>query len=305
MIVEAGVFSFLIFKKNNMKIVSSITCLAFIVLTVLVASCEKTEITIAPSQAHFVGDEIQIYSIETDPAPVYNVVVGATNVADQDRTVTYTITSPTGAVAGTHYSVATPGSVVIPAGQSTANIAFQGVYSAYSSGRKDTLIITLQDPELTPAEFENTVKLVLRGACFEGDVDLNSLLGDYKKTNETFGTSPYGPYTTSISSVNQLTPTSGTIVVENIFDFGWGPITFTLDWSDPNNRTAVVIAQSSGIADAETLDPSFAGEEVAVRPFAGQPGTFSVCKNTLTLKMQLGVAGLGYFPSLYTVNMAR
>jgi hypothetical protein len=288
-----------------MKLVSSISCLAFIVLSIVVVSCEKTEVTIAPSQAHFVGDEIQIYSIEVDPAPVYNVVVGATNVADQDRTVTYTITSPTGAVAGTHYTLGSPGSVVIPAGQSTANIDVHGIYSAYTSGRKDTLIITLQDPELTPAEFENTVRLVLRGTCFEGDVDLNALLGDYNKTNETFGTTPYGPYTTSISSVNQLTPTSGTIVVENIFDFGWGPITFTLDWSDPNNRTAIVVAQSSGIADAGTLSGAYAGEEVAVRPFAGQPGTFSACKGTLTLKMQLGVAGLGYFGELYTVNMAR
>jgi hypothetical protein len=288
-----------------MKLVNSITCLAFFVLTVLVVSCEKTEVTVAPSQAHFVGDEIQIYSIETDPAPVYNVVVGATNVADKDRTVTYTITSPTGAVAGTQYTLGSPGSIVIPAGQSTANIDIHGIYSAYTGGRKDTLIIMLQDPELTPAEFENTVRLVLRGACFEGDVDLNTLLGDYKKTNETFGTTPYGPYTTSVSAVNQLTPTSGTIVVENIFDYGWNSITFTLDWSDPNNRTAIVIAQSSGIADAGTLDPSFAGEEVAVRPFAGQPGTFSVCKNTITLKMQLGVAGLGFFSSLYTVNMAR
>jgi hypothetical protein len=115
---------------------------------------------------------------------------------------------------GTHYTLGTPGSVVIPAGQSTANIAVHGIYSAYTSGRKDTLIFTLQDPELTPAEFENTVKLVLRGACFEGDVNLDELLGDYNKTNETFGTSPYGPYTTSVSSVNQLTPTSGTIVVK-------------------------------------------------------------------------------------------
>jgi hypothetical protein len=66
-----------------------------------------------------------------------------------------------------------------------------------------------------------------------------------------------------------------------------------------------VVSQSSGIADAGTLDPSFAGEQVQVRPFAGEPGTFSACTGRLTLKMQLGVAGLGYFGSLYTVNMVR
>ena len=66
-----------------------------------------------------------------------------------------------------------------------------------------------------------------------------------------------------------------------------------------------MIAQSSGIADAGTLSGSFAGEEVAVRPYAGQPGTFSACTGRLTLNMQLGVAGLGFFGDLYTVNMVR
>jgi hypothetical protein len=289
-----------------MKLISSISFLALAVLTIVAISCKKTGITIAPPQAHFVGDANQTYSILVDPAPAYNVVVGTTNVASADRKVSYTVTSPTGAVAGTHYTLGTPGTITIPAGQSTANIDVHGIYSAYAtSGRKDTLIFTLTDPEVTPAEFQNTVKLLLRGPCFEGDVDLNAFLGDYDKTTETFGTSAYGPYTTSISSFTQLTPTSGTIKVENIFDFGWSPITFTLDWTDPANRTVTVVSQSGGIADAGTLDPSFAGEEVQVRPFAGQPGTFSACTGRLTLKMQLGVAGLGYFGSLYTVNMVR
>lgn len=283
----------------------SISFLACTLLAIVAVSCKKTGITIAPAQAHFVGDENQSYSILVDPAPAYNVVVGTTNVASTDRKVGYTVTSPTGAVAGTHYTLATPGSITIPAGQATASIDVRGIYSAYTSGRKDTLIFTLNDPEVAPAEFQKTVKLLLRGACFEGDVDLNAFLGDYKKTTETFGTSPYGPYTTSISAVNLLTPTTGTIKVENIFDFGWNPITFRLDWTDPANRTVTVIAQSSGIADAGTLSGSFAGEEVAVRPYAGQPGTFSACTGRLTLTMQLGVAGLGYFGDLYTVNMVR
>ena len=191
------------------------------------------------------------------------------------------------------------------------NYPFQLVMSPLISAIAAGNCVMVKPSELSPAMSKIITKILLDTfeeehiACFEGDVDLNALLGDYNKTNETFGITPYGPYTTSISSVNQLTPTSGTIVVENIFDFGWGPITFTLDWSDPNNRTVIVVAQSSGIADAGTLSGAYAGEEVAVRPFAGQPGTFSACKGTLTLKMQLGVAGLGYFGELYTVNMAR
>lgn len=288
-----------------MKIFSNISFLAIAGLAVMAVSCEKTKITIPPAQAHFVGDPVQTYSIEVDPAPVFNVVVGTTDVSSSERKVSYTVTSPTGAVAGTHYTLGTPGTVTIPAGQSTANIDVHGIYSAYTSGRKDTLILTVVDPEVAPAGFQNTLKLVLRGPCFEGDVDLNAFLGDYDKTTETFGATPYGPYTTSISSFTQLTATTATIKVENIFDFGWNPLTFTLDWTDPANRTVTVVSQSSGIADAGTLDPSFAGEQVQVRAFAGEPGTFSACTGRLTLKMQLGVAGLGYFGALYTVNMVR
>ena len=288
-----------------MKLINSILFLGFVTLSIIAVSCKKTGITIAPAQAHFTGEENQVYSIVVDPPPAYNVVVGTTDVSSTDRKVSYTVTSPTGAVAGTHYTIGTPGTVTIPAGQSTANIDVHGIYSVYITGRKDTLIFALTNPDITPAEFLDTVRLVLRGPCFEGEVDLNAFLGDYAKTNETFGSSPYGPYTTSISAVNLLTPTTGTITVENIFDFGWGSITFTLDWTDPNNRTVTVVAQSSGIADAGTLSSAYAGEEVAVRPFAGQPGTFSACSGTLTLRMQLGVAGLGFFGDLYTVNMAR
>ena len=68
-----------------MKLVGKISSLAFSFLAVAVLSCEKTEITIPPSAAHFVGDAFQIYSIITDPAPAHNVVVGATNVASSDR----------------------------------------------------------------------------------------------------------------------------------------------------------------------------------------------------------------------------
>jgi hypothetical protein len=45
--------------------------------------------------------------------------------------------------------------------------------------------------------------------------------------------------------------------------------------------------------------------QVAVRPFAGQQGTFDMCNQVLTLRLQLGVAGLGWFSGLYTVTMKR
>ena len=152
--------------------------------------------------------------------------------------------------------------------------------------------------------FNDTFRLALRGSCFEGDVDLNLLMGDYDNTNETWGTQPYGPYTTSIIAVNPIDATSGEITVSNIFDNGWNPITLLLDWSDPANRTVTLVEQS-GIADGGSIDGSFEGLDVSVRPYAGRVGTFSACKETLTLQMQIGITSLGWFPDLYTVKMVR
>lgn len=281
-------------------------------LLIILASCNKNNeynLVTPGSYAHFLGAKFQSYSITSATTAAYTVSLGTTDVAATDRTVTFNITSPTGAVKGTHYTLSTTGNTItIPAGQATADIKVQGVYAQYTAGRKDTLVFTISSPSIDPAKFQDTVKLTLRGPCFEGDVNLNDFKGTYAHTTETFGTgAPYGPYVTTISAVNQLTATTGTVTVTNVFDAGWGPLTFTLDWTDPNNRTATVVAQTAiPGSNAGDLSSTYAGQTIAVRPFAsGNVGTFSACNGTLTLKMQLGVTGVGYFSNLYTVNMAR
>ena len=128
------------------------------------------------------------------------------------------------------------------------------------------------------------------------------LKGDYAKSNEDFGGSPYGPYKTSITAVAYTSPTTGTITVANIFDDGWAPIKFNLDWTDPANRK-VTLVQQAGISSAANL--GYPGKDVSVRAFAGQMGTFSICKQTLVLKMQIGITGSGFFPDLYVLDMKR
>jgi len=301
-----------------MKLLNHISLIAVVALTFMLGSCDKTQpydVEIPPAQAHFVGKEIQVYKAETANVPVYNVVVGTTDVANTDRTVTYKVISPSGAVGGTQYTIASgneTGTVTIKAGEAIANIAVQADYNSYINGRKDTLVFTLQEPSVKPAGFMDTVRLVIRGACFEGDVNLNELLGDYANTNEDLGGSAYGPYTTSISSVTQTSATTGDVVVENIFDYGWAPITFHLDWTNPANRT-VTLDQQLNIASATTLtsNPTYANSFVMVgpSPTAG-PGTFSICNQTLILRIRLGLndapaSPLGWFNAAYTVSMAR
>ena len=300
-----------------MKSSNRILLMALVAFGFILGGCDKTkpyDIAVAPPEAHFVGNKTQPYSAADDPTPLYNVQVGTTDVAKVDRIVTYKVTSPSGAVGGTHYSIATGntgGTVTIKAGEAIANIPVQAVYSAYTSGRRDTLIFTIDEPSMKPSTFLDTVKLTIRGACFEGDVNLVELLGTYANTNEDFG-GPYGPYTTTISNVTQAPgATTGSVTVTNIWDNGWAPITFDLDWTNPANRV-VSLLQQDNIADGGTVNPAYAGlgtvtvTNPSAVSFPGVRGTFSICNQTLVLKMRVCILPLGCFcTTLYTVNMAR
>jgi hypothetical protein len=300
-----------------MKRINNISLSLLLALFVVVAGCDKNEVykvKEADAQAHFTGAATQTYSVVVNPAPAYTVTVGTTDVADVDRTVSFHVSSSTGATAGNQYALSnTTGKLTIPAGQATATLNVQANFASYTSGRKDTLLFTLDEPSVKVAGFGSTLKLVLKGPCFEGDIVATDFLGAYTHTIEKFGTnSPYGPYRTTISTLTPLTATTASIVVTNIWDAGWSPITFLLDWTDPANRIATVVPQIGvGGSNAGDLNSAYAGQTIAVRAFAGQPGTFSWCNGTLTLKMQLGVttadgsAVLGYFGSLYTVTMTR
>ena len=224
-----------------MKLFNNLTLVAFAAVALLLGSCDKTkpyDVDVAPAFAHFVGKSNQIYEVIDNTTPAYKVKLGSTDVSGSDRVVTYKVTSPSGAIGGTQYTIATgndSGTVTIKAGEAIANITVQADLATYLSGRKDTLIFSLAEPSMKITDFMDTVVLIIRQGCNEGLVKLAELGGDYDNTNEDFGGAA-GPYTTSITSTDSISPTSGTIVVDNIFDAGWAPITFNLDWS--NSRTA-------------------------------------------------------------------
>ena len=283
--------------------------LKFLTLTLLagvaITGCKKVEtLERPPLQAHFLFKAGATYQVLT-PTTSYKLPVGLTTVSDVDRTIELTVTSPTGAVAGTQYSLS-KSTLVIPAGKAVDTVVVQGDFSVYSAGRKDTLVFTIKETAdikgiVTNSEF----RLYVRGACLEEDINLNEFIGSYPNTNEDFGGSTYGPYTTTISAVKSLTATTGEVTVTNIYDFGWNPIKFILDWTDLSNRT-VTLVQQSGIGNAGTLNSAYNGRDVSVRPHpTGGAGTYSFCNKTLRLVLQAGVTGLGFFNAVYIVEMAK
>jgi uncharacterized protein (TIGR02145 family) len=139
---------------------------------------------------------------------------------------------------------------------------------------------------------------------------VNQLLGDYANTNENLSGSPYGPYTTKVRSITQTSASTANMVVENIFDAGWAPITFKLDWTDPANRTVTLDLQTN-IAPASTVssNPAYSTWQVQVAP-GTSPGTFRFCDQTIQLNMRLGLLDPatgqgGFFGGEYIINMAR
>lgn len=302
-------------KKN---ILFGLIALSGLIIFSIRCTKPASNLHVPPEYAHFIGDELQTYSIEINPAPVYIVQVGLTDVSDKDRTVTFNVTSPTGAVAGTHYTLLTTGNTItIPAGETIAEIGVQGSFAPYTSGRKDTLIFSLQSPSVSPAPFSDTVKLVLRGPCFDGDItiaELNSLLGAYNNTKDAGDFGTWGPYTATVVSVTQLTPTTARAVINNVWDAGLGNVNFILDWSDPNNTYARVESETITPANAGNLNPAYNGMNIVIADHPGVANTskkFSVCNGRFSLRYAFGVFDpgsgtvLGYFSNVGMTNLQR
>ena len=293
---------------TSIKKLSVIGGLALVMSSTIISCTKDDDKILEPGQfALFLQTPATAsYSIVT-PTTVYKIPVGLTApVTDgKSRTVNITSTSTTGAVEGTHYTYTK--TLTFAPGKITDTIIVTGLQAQYLAGRKDVVRFTFADAADFSPSMSNTFTLNIAGPCFEGDIVVNDFLGAYPNTVETFGSgAPYGPYRTTVSSVTSTGPTTADITVTNIYDAGWNPVTFTLDWTDINNRK-VTLVQQYGIADAGTINSDYAGEDVTVRPIpAGTTGTFSWCEEGITLKFQVGVVGLGYFGSpFYTVVMER
>lgn len=258
----------------NLKINFRNVCLALFIMAIG-ASCKKAnDLTIPPGVAHFMNPTSGTFFI-TAPGAEYKLPIGVTTVSDQDRTVNITVSSTTGATEGTQFTLSSH-TITIPAGKSLDTLTINGIYDQYLSGRKDTLVFSIQNngKDLESA-FDDTFKLALRGPCFDGDVTLSEMAGTYANS-----TDPDDPvYTVTVSNLVNTSPTTGTGTINNLWDAG-GAVTIDFDWTDPTNILASVARQPIGVNYA-------AGQPISVRTTPGQISTFSVCKQTITLTTDL------------------
>lgn len=297
-----------------MKRINFFTFSSMVVLVVAVLfACKKdADVTVPPVQAHFANRSTGNFIMTSAANNVYKIPIGLTAPSSEARTVKISVTSPTGAVAGTHYTVNST-TFTIPAGKVTDTLVLTGTFAQYTSGRKDTLVFTIEGLDkgstVMPSDYNNTLKLFMRGPCSEAelnDVDSEkSFLGDYNNTNEDFG-GAYGPYKTTITSAVRTGPTTANVTIANVFDAGWNPMTVTLDWTDLANKKVTFVAQNVGGNAGAVFGATYNGFPYAIRPASsGQIGTFSYCNQTISFYGNVGVWGVGYSGTLYTVNMAR
>ncbi|HVG14237.1 MAG TPA: hypothetical protein VM935_04720 [Chitinophagaceae bacterium] len=259
-----------------------------------IMSCKKQETLIAPAAAGFTATTTTAtYFIQNTPGSVYKIPIGVTSASKVDRTINFTVTSPTGAVAGSQYTV-TSSSVTIPAGKVVDSISVKGLFAGYAiPGRRDTLVFTITGGDITPSSYANVFKLVLLKSC---DVVAANLIGNYANSTDTYnGAASTRPnYNASISGWTPMTATSATVIFKNIgatSDNGWGPfsaadgslnpgITATLSWSDPGNQT-ISIASQNYFNDG-TGNSTITGT-----------GSFSSCDQTFTIVANVKYAGNG------------
>ncbi|RYY52740.1 MAG: hypothetical protein EOO09_20445 [Chitinophagaceae bacterium] len=286
---------------KSIKKLTLIPALAMVFATAF-TGCIKDEPMVTPPQTVYFNATAGSYVVAPDV--VYKIPVYLTVPSSDAKPISVTVnsTSATGAVVGTHYTF--NNTLTFSANKVIDTITVVGNLPQYDpSGRVDVVTFSFSDPSVVSANLNPTFALTIN-ACKESDLIPTSLNGDYTNTYEDLGGSGFGPYTTK-ATLTSTGPKTARAVISGIWAPSWAGITFNLDWTDAENRIVTIVPQASGIADATTINPAYAGREVQVRAYAGETSTFSGCDNTFTLRFQIGVVGLGWFTDLYQVDMAR
>lgn len=277
---------------------SIIGSLATLMLLMSVA-CKKNNLwvdqdSMAPPEAgQFLRSALSAdFYIENNAAggSTFKLPVGITTVSSVDRTVSLTYTSRT-AVQGTHYKG--PTTLTIPAGKVIDTLSFQGLFAAYPTGRKDTVIVRISSDGggIKKAGFNDTFRIIMQKYC---TVSLPALGGAYTKTFE--GT--YGPYTSNVLNLTSTGATTATAVIDNIYDSGI-EANVVFNWTNPAAFTVTIPDQSTGFTSG--------GNDLRIRGTVGQTSGFSSCDNTITLRLQLYtvVAGAISDYATWTTSMAK
>lgn len=262
------------------------------------SACKKNNYSVdkdpvsAPTAPQFVpinGILRMDYFVRTG-GPALKIPVGITNVTSDDRTINLTYTSRA-AQSGTQYTA--PASITIKGGTAVDTLSFQGIFTGYPAGRKDTVKITFSG--MKGVDRKDSFEVILQRYC---DVTIGNLIGNYTRTNEYSGSGAfsYGPYTTAVRDLVSTGATKAEGYFVNLYDYGWDDIKFVIDWANPAAFSVSVPLQAT---NAPGSGVSF------VRSSSGKVNTFSSCDNTFTVSLDLLDANQAVLASGYQFRLAK
>jgi hypothetical protein len=265
-------------------------------LMVMILACNKNnpyDTITPPAQAHFMNATIGTYFVKNDPNSTFKIPVGVTAKSGSSRNITYTVTSPTGAVSGTQYTLPAS-SVTIAAGSVVDSLTVKGIFAGFPGVRVDTLTFNITGGDAAVSDYNSTYKLVMRKFC---DVISTGLTGAYTNTKDydraLTGAVSAGRYTATVSNWTALTATTASVNIKNLAatsDIGFGPfaanepialngITAILDWTNPANFTVSIASQPYMLTTFGYGPSTISGT-----------GTFSSCDQTFTLTTTVRVS---------------
>ncbi|MEP7251874.1 MAG: hypothetical protein ABI683_05820 [Ginsengibacter sp.] len=273
--------------KNRINSILTLSSI-LIASTLMFSSCTKDKIITPNTTASLFASTEGSYFITSDPNTSYKIPLGITRVPDKSITIEFTVSSPSGAVEGQQYMLSSH-TITIPANETVDSVTLNGIFSAYTSGRRDTLVFTITGGDVPSLVGSDVYTLVLQAYC---DVDLDSFVGTYLNC---FDDGSYGPYEIDILSAGSTGATTGYIMIENLWDAGGStPVRVNLDWTDPANFTTTITAGQPLYIDSRY-------GQASLRPNGS--GVFSACDNTFTLNYEVYVSA-GSFGNTST-TMAR
>lgn len=224
------------------KIANKILGLAVILITISVFnSCKKhtnaENIVIPPSQVHFMYKKSKRCFVNS-ANDSFRIRIGLTDVSNVNRTVTLSASSPT-AKEGVDYML-TKKTFTIKPGQAIDQFYIKPLnVAAYLAGRRDSITISVVQPGVAASTINGSITVQLREPCVDANFvagDFDFLLGPYEETQDD-GAGAF--YKTEFKSYTLTSPTTATIVINNLWD-AYGDVEFDVDWSSPISGITVM-----------------------------------------------------------------
>lgn len=245
--------------------------LFFVVVSVIFAfSCKKADIAIPQEQVHFMSTGTISYPVQEDPNSVFKFGIGLTTPAKTDRNITFSITSPTGALEGQQYTIASK-NITIPAGEVIDSITLKGIFDGFPSGRRDTLVFTITGGDVPALIGSDVLKVVLQKFC---PLDMSIFNGDFEVLQDDW--EDYFP-----GDVVTLSASGNTVSFDYPTPYNHQPLLITVN---PTTFATSVPLTSFGRYSA-------AGTIYTAKSVAGVNSVVVPCDETISVVLAFGSTG--------------